>query len=133
MKLFSQLRERARTLLRLSLDADGQPSAERVEGVLAYCAGLKPSAARPLLRAYLTLVRREVRRTEAVVETAAALPEAEVAALAASLSKTAGRRLVGRQVVVPALLGGVRVRVGDDLYDNSVAGRLEALATAVRR
>lgn len=79
----------------------------------------------------LTAARRD--REIAYVTTAAPLTPAQEERLAARLAEIYGRPVSLKLEVDSSLLGGVTVRVGDDLYDGSVARRLEqargALAT----
>ena len=73
---------------------------------------------------------------KAEVVSAAELSEKDKDAMRAALSKQFGEGLVFTFRVDPALMGGLRVRVGDRLIDTSVASRLatlrESFATAVR-
>jgi F-type H+-transporting ATPase subunit delta len=73
---------------------------------------------------------------KAEVISAAELSEQEKDALRQSLVKQFGGELSFSFRVDPALMGGLRVRVGDRLIDTSVASRLatlrESLASAVR-
>jgi F-type H+-transporting ATPase subunit delta len=71
----------------------------------------------------LTAARRD--REIAYVSAAAPLTEAQEERLAARLAEIYGRAVSLKVEVDPSLLGGVTVRVGDDLYDGSVARRLE--------
>lgn len=74
--------------------------------------------------------------TKAEVISAVELSDKEKDALRQSLAKQFGADLVFSFFVDPALLGGLRVRVGDRLIDTSVASRLttlrESLTSAVR-
>jgi F-type H+-transporting ATPase subunit delta len=74
--------------------------------------------------------------TKAEVTSAVELSEQEKDALRQSLAKQFGSDLTFSFYVDPALMGGLRVRVGDSLIDTSVASRLsalrESLASAVR-
>ena len=45
--------------------------------------------------------------------------------LRAALSRQAGRDVVLQEVVDPGLLGGVRVELGDEVVEGTVAGRLD--------
>ena len=51
--------------------------------------------------------------------------------IAANLSTRYGRKIAPVAKRNDALLAGVRVRVGDDVYESSVAGQLAALGTSV--
>jgi len=62
-----------------------------------------------------------------VVETARPLPEEEQTALREQLARRTGKRIVLEVRANPDLLGGIRVRVGNTLYDGSLLGELEAL------
>jgi F-type H+-transporting ATPase subunit delta len=77
----------------------------------------------------LAAARRE--REVAYVTTAAALTDAEEESLAGRLSEMYGRQVSLKVDVDPAVLGGVRVRVGSDLYDGTVSRRLAEARKAV--
>lgn len=68
---------------------------------------------------------------QVVVETAVELSEASSERLLAGLGKRLGRELEAQFRVVPELIGGVVVRIGDEVIDASVATRLERLAGAM--
>ncbi|SHM25016.1 F0F1 ATP synthase subunit delta [Cryptosporangium aurantiacum] len=71
----------------------------------------------------LTAARRD--REIAYVTAASPLSPAQEERLTARLAAIYGRAVSLKVEVDPSLLGGVTVRVGDDLYDGSVARRLE--------
>ncbi len=74
--------------------------------------------------------------TKAEITSAVVLSDKEQEALRKTLSKQFGEELAFSFYVDPALMGGLRVRVGDRLMDTSVASRLtalrESLTSAVR-
>ena len=119
----------ARQLFRLSL-VDGAVSAERVAGVLAYVERHAPNPVM-VLKAYRRAIAAEVARGRAVVEHAGEVGEGTLAAVAAVMSRKYGRPVAASARPNPALLAGLRVRVGDDLYESSLASQLAALAAAV--
>lgn len=126
-----KLADEVRRLRDLSLD-NGVVSPERVGAVLkALTASRKPHELRPLLRGYLAAMRREVAKGEARVEYAGALTEAAKASLAAHFTKVYGRPVSVTAKPDESLLAGFRARVGDDVYDASVAGHLEKLSRAL--
>ncbi len=124
-------RVEAKRLLALSLH-DGVVSSERVSAVVA-AISKKYSAheLRPVLRAYLTSVRREIARSEARIEHAGPLSANDAAAIAAYFTKTLGRPVTPVPTRKDALLAGFRVRVGDDVTDLTSALRLANLVKAL--
>jgi F-type H+-transporting ATPase subunit delta len=119
----------AHQLFRLSLD-NGQVSAERVGGVLAWVEKHRPASASAVLRAYRRLVEADLSRRRAVIEYAGDPAPATFAAIAATLSQRFGRTVEPVPVPRPELIAGLRVRVGDNVFENSVAGKLAALVPA---
>jgi F-type H+-transporting ATPase subunit delta len=73
------------------------------------------------------LVRLEVARRSAKVESATELSAQEQSAIQGNLIKRYGQGLNISFTQNPALIGGVRIKVGSDVYDGSVQGRLNAL------
>ncbi len=117
----------ARQFFRLSLE-DGVLSADRVAGVLEYIEKHRPSGTMAVLKAYHRLVAAEFARGQAVVEHAGAVGEAALAAITLAMGRKYGRKISVVARRNDALLAGIRVRVGDDAYEASVAGQLSTLA-----
>lgn len=67
-----------------------------------------------------------------LIESAFPVEGAELADLVASLERRFARKLNYSVVIVPELIGGVRVTVGDEVLDASVRGRLAQMATALQ-
>ena len=63
----------------------------------------------------------------AEVTSAVPLGDHELAAVASRLSTMTGRKVVVEPTVDPSIMGGIVARIGDQLIDASVKGRLEAL------
>jgi F-type H+-transporting ATPase subunit delta len=68
---------------------------------------------------------------EGVVHTAFELDEAAFLDLCAVLEKRFSRRLRMTQAVDQDLIGGIRVVVGDEVYDTSIKARLEQMQVAL--
>ena len=62
---------------------------------------------------------------------AGAVNDSLLAAVAAAMTKKYGRQVTAVAQPNPALLAGLRVRVGDDTYESSIASQLASLAAAV--
>jgi F-type H+-transporting ATPase subunit delta len=120
----------ARQFFKLSL-VDGALSGDRVAGVLAYIEKHRPANTLAVLKAYQRLVAAEFARGQAVVEHAGAVSDTTLATIAAAMTKKYGRKVTASAKPNARLLAGLRVRVGDDTYESSVAGQLATLAAAV--
>lgn len=125
-----QLQQLARQLFKLSFVNDDL-SAERVAGVLAYVEKTKPVHTAALLKAYHRLIAAEVARRRAVVEHAGAIEQSTLDSIAAAMTRRYGHSVTAMGKPNSALLAGLRVRVGDDTYESSVAGQLSALAASL--
>jgi F-type H+-transporting ATPase subunit delta len=77
-----------------------------------------------LVRDAASVVADEAGYAVATVTSAAPITAAQADRLAASLTASYGHNLRINQVVDPSILGGLRVQVGDDVIDGSVAKRL---------
>lgn len=66
------------------------------------------------------------------LETAYELSAEQLETLAAALSKRLDRSVNPRQVVNPALIGGLVIRAGDVVVDGSVRGKLSQLAESLK-
>lgn len=69
---------------------------------------------------------------DAVVSSAYALDDAQLSVLVAQLEPHFGCKLQARVEVDAALIGGIKVVVGDQVLDASVRGKLEAMAAALK-
>lgn len=82
---------------------------------------------REALREAIRIVADEADQSVAVVTSAARLSQPQIDRLRAALSAKYGRKVAVNLVIDPALLGGLRVQIGDDVIDSSVASRLNDL------
>ena len=90
----------------------------------------KPRGYVAILSQLQRLVKLDVARRTAKVESAAALSAEQQAAVQASLTRKYGAGLNVSFTSDAALLGGLRIQVGSDVYDGSVKARLENLREA---
>lgn len=130
MKISKEARRTSRQLFRACM-VDGKLDESRVRTVVNGVASSKPRGYIGMLDAFTRLVANEVSRQRALVESASALSPATQSELQASLSKKYGRQLTLDFSVNPELLGGIRVKVGSDVWDGSVKARLEGLAASL--
>jgi F-type H+-transporting ATPase subunit delta len=121
-----EARKAARSLFRSCL-SDGQLDAARVRAVTEVLATDQPRGYLAILQVFVRLVRLELERRHAVIESAAPLTESEVTEVRAEITRLHGDDLTFEAAVRPELIGGLRVRVGSDVWDGSVRARLESL------
>ncbi len=69
--------------------------------------------------------------SDAVIQSAFAIEGSALAETVAALEKRFARKLNARVQIVPELIGGVRVVVGDEVLDTSVKARLEQMKLAL--
>jgi F-type H+-transporting ATPase subunit delta len=80
-----------------------------------------------ILSRFQRLVRLRREAHSARVESVAQLPGEVQAQIESELARMYGRGLLMSYANNPALVGGVRITVGSDVYDGSIQGRLAAL------
>lgn len=68
---------------------------------------------------------------EASVDSAFPLSGEQLASLIANLERHTGRKVQATVAVTPELIGGVMVKIGDDVWDASVRGQLNNMAAAL--
>jgi F-type H+-transporting ATPase subunit delta len=126
MKISKQARRDAKMLFRASMAA-GLLDEAKARAVVAKVAEGKPRGYLAILTHYKRLVKLEQDRRSARVETAAAIDSQVQAAVGKTLATVYGAGLATSFAVNPALIGGMRVTVGSDVLDGTVAARLNRL------
>ncbi|MGB3067325.1 MAG: F0F1 ATP synthase subunit delta [Ottowia sp.] len=82
-------------------------------------------------RQFRVLANEVSGNSDALIQSAFPIDAAELNGLVATLEKRFGRKLQATVQIEPALIGGVRVTVGDEVLDTSVKARLEQMKTAL--
>jgi F-type H+-transporting ATPase subunit delta len=126
MKLGKQTRREAKELFRATL-VNGRMDEAKVRAVVTQVIEKKPRGYLAILEYFKKLVKLEQDRRSVQVESAIALSPEQQGGVASSLERLYGSGLSVQYSVNPNLIGGLRVRVGSDVYDGSVAARLENL------
>jgi F-type H+-transporting ATPase subunit delta len=126
MKINKEIRQLSRAMLRASF-TDGQFDPGRIASLVNSLMARKPRNYINVLKNYRRLLRLELEKRRARIETASELDPAAASELLANLKKKYGSDLTTEFVVNPELLGGMRIRVGSDVWDGTVRNRLERL------
>jgi F-type H+-transporting ATPase subunit delta len=129
MKISKQARRDGKQLFR-SCMVNGVLDENRVRQAVQAVISQKPRGYVPILAQLQRLVKLDLERRTAKVESAAALSSEQQAAVTANLGRQYGAGLNIVFAQNPALLGGLRIKVGSDVLDGSVRARLDALREA---
>ncbi|MCH2026216.1 MAG: F0F1 ATP synthase subunit delta [Verrucomicrobiota bacterium] len=126
MKVTKDAARSARQLLRLS-HKDGTLDDDRIKEITTKVSEAKPRGYLAILQEFGRLVRLDVEQRQAVIETATELGAQAGNAVIEDLRRKYGNTLSAEFKVNPDLLGGMRVKVGSDVWDGSVKARLTEL------
>jgi F-type H+-transporting ATPase subunit delta len=126
MRTARQVRHDAERLWRLCL-VNGSLDENRAREVVDQIIESRKYGGPAILAHFLRLLRLDRARQAAQVESAGPLDADVRAAVEEGLARTYGPAINTTFVVDPTLIGGMRVRVGSDVYDGSVRGGLDAL------
>jgi F-type H+-transporting ATPase subunit delta len=130
MKVSKDALRTARQFLRLTLrngNLDLPAAKTIVEKVIAD----KPRTYLGILTSFQRLLRLEMEKRHAIVESATPLPETEQVTVTADLQLRHGSDITTEFRTNPDLLGGIRIKLGSTVWDGSVKSRLEALREKV--
>jgi len=128
MKTTKQLDSEAKHLYRLCL-VDGSLDEDRVRQVVRRVLESRQRGSFALLSHFRRLVKLDCARHTATVESATPLSADLQTSVSSDLERVYGPRLSISFARKPALIGGMRIKVGSDVYDSSVKAKLAALET----
>ena len=126
MKITKQAKREAKQLFRMCL-VNGVLDENRVRHVVQHVVAAGRRDCPAILSHFGRLVKLDLARHTATIESATPLPADLEAAVAAGLTRRYGPGLLTAVAHRPALIGGMRIQVGSNVYDGSVQGRLAAL------
>ena len=126
MKTSKQARRDAKQLFR-SCCVDGLLDEGRARQVVERVLAARPRGYLAVLSHFQRLLKLDIQRRTATVESAVPLPAGLRDQLKANLERIGGRGLGITFKENRALIGGLRVQVGCDVYDGSIQTRLARL------
>lgn len=129
MKISKTAAASARRLFGLC-QTNGRFDESKLRTVIARLIESTPRDYKAILAAVQRLTRLEIERREVTVESAVALDDGTRQRVVAGLANQYGPDLVFQFQTTPELLGGLRIRVGNDVFDGSVQSRLTRLSNA---
>ena len=129
MKVSKDAKASAKRMFRLCTK-DGHLNEDHLRTVFKAIAEKKPRNYLAILFSLKNLVRLELIKNTVTVESAEPLDAVASAKVKADIIAQHGNGLTFEYKVNPELLGGIRIRKADDVWDGSVRSRLERLAEA---
>lgn len=130
MKIPREARKTSRELFGMVMHS-GSLDSSAVRAVSEALVREKPRHYFAILKDFSRLVRLELSKHHAVVESATPLDAVEKAAVEKNLLAKFGAGTLVSFLEQPSLIGGVRIRLGSDVWDGSVKARLETLQKAL--
>lgn len=126
MRISKQTRRDAKELFR-ACQVDGLLNEDRVRQAVRRVLESQPRGYLAILHHFSRLVKLDVARRTARVESAQDLTADLQSGVRDKLSRRYGPGLSVEFAAHPELVGGMRIRVGSDVLDGSIHGRLQAL------
>ena len=126
MKITKQARRDAKDLFRAA-QVNGVLDDNRARQVVDAVLATKPRSYMAILSHFQRLVKLDIDRRSARVESVIALDDAQQGGVKATLTRRYGAGLNFTFQQNPALIGGMRIQVGSDVYDGSIQSRLAQL------
>jgi F-type H+-transporting ATPase subunit delta len=130
MKISKQARRDAKELFQ-ACRADGLLDEAKVRQIVQRVIAAKPRGYLAILSHFQRLVKLELDRRTARIESPVPLAEPQQASIRANLARRYGEGLAFAFSHNPALIGGLRVQVGSDVFDGSVQARLGELESVL--
>ena len=126
MKSGKELKRTAKKLFQASI-ADGVLDPQVVQSVVRKLSETKPRGYLQVISHYWRLVQLEIERNRAQIESAVELDAKTKKQVESDLKKKYGDQISTEYSVRPELLGGIRIKIGSDVWDGSVKNRIERL------
>ena len=127
MKGNKQSRRGAKQLFK-SCQVEGQLAEERVRQAVTLVIEKKPRGYFGILQELQRLVKLDVSSRSARVESSVVLTEAQQQNIRESLGRLKGGEVKVEFAENADIIGGMRVKIGDDVFDGSVKTRLATLS-----
>ncbi len=127
MKINRRAKRDGKQLFRWCLVNDALDES-RVRHIVQHVATTGGRSRLAVLAHFRRLLRLELVRRTAVIESAAPLAPDLQATIETALRSRYGPHLATQMAQRPELIGGMRIQVGCDVYDDSVRARLATLA-----
>jgi F-type H+-transporting ATPase subunit delta len=117
----------AKGLVVLSLNEEGRVEPEKINNILTELKKEPARRALPILRNFLTLIKQHINTYEGSIEKFDSNVDFTSNLISDNISKARGKKI---NLVIKenkSLVAGFRVRIGDDVYEDTIASRIARL------
>jgi F-type H+-transporting ATPase subunit delta len=117
----------AKGLVVLSLNEEGRVELEKINHILTELKKEPARRALPILRKFLTLIKRQINTYEGSLEKFDSNADSSSNLISDKISHARGKKI---NLVIQenkSLIAGFRMRIGDDVYEDSIASRIARL------
>jgi len=130
MKISREAKKITRELFQLSF-VNGKLDPQRVSEVSDKLVASKPRSYVQILKEYTRLIRLELSKRHAIIESATALAPAASQKIEGDIRAKFGADITTEFRTEPGLIGGIRIKVGSEVWDGSVRSRLQTLTNQI--
>ena len=117
----------AKGLVVLSLDEEGRVVSDKISYILTELKNEPVPRALPILRKFLTLIKQKINTYEGSLEKFDSNADSSSNLISDKISHARGKKI---NLVIQEnkpLIAGFRMRIGDDVYEDSIASRIARL------
>lgn len=132
MKLNKESRKISRQLFQ-SAFANGRLDDAQAKLAVKKLIAAKPRHCVGILKAFQRLVWLELERHRVLIESASPLDYSAKNKLVADLQKKYGETLAAEFKINPELIGGLRIKIGNDVWDDTISDRLSRLSNILNQ
>ncbi|MFV0336796.1 MAG: FoF1 ATP synthase subunit delta [Chthoniobacterales bacterium] len=126
MKISREARKTCKALFSMTLQ-DGRINPQRVSEITDAVVREKPRHYLQILKEYTRLIRLEINKTQATIDSAVELDPVEKHQIQSNLTAAFGENSAFTFRVHPELIGGLRIKYGSDVWDGSIRARLDSI------
>ena len=131
MKTNKQLAKTIDDLMKTAFTSDGALDQKQVENHVKALKNLPTPDSIIALSAYLRRIKFELNKTTLEIETSIPLSQSQIKQITDAI-KADHQISAVKSTINPSILGGLRVKIGDVVYDDSIARRILQLGEEIR-
>lgn len=117
----------AKRLVEISLNEEGRVDPDKINFILAELRNKPMSFSLPVLRNFLSLIKTKINSYEGYLEKTDPSSDSSSNLISENISQAHGKRIDFVIEENNSLIAGFRLRIGDDVYEDSIASRIARL------